>query len=291
MPTWFMVRSDLTLDPTRTWHGDKNNHFKVSLTLSRPPMSLLLGPSSPLRGKKNPKCKDETKHTECIKSNSNSTSHTAGKSNLLTPTRWGGWVSISGGVGNLGPRHLNQPHHATSSIHLTPPWHPLWPCCPCAPSLSPGRAPPSSPRTISILRALCRGWSLHSRILIRLITPRSPQNHRRCRFCAILGWAGRSVSPPVRVAVLIPAFSGTVPIFKSLFGFFFKAGALACSNLEIEEESIPQVMFHTVMDARFFDSRVLYPFWCFPLSTRNAPKQRRINYRVFSFACCAPFWV
>ena len=36
---------------------------------------------------------------------------------------------------------------------------------------------------------------------------------------------------------------------------------LDCSKLEIEENTIFQMMIHTVIDARFFDYWVLSPFW------------------------------
>lgn len=118
--------------------------------------------------------------------------------------------------------------------------------------------------------------SLHSHILIRLITTNSLQNHRCCRFWAILGWANQY---PYWYELQY-WFQPSRIRYPFLREFFFSA--CACSYLKIEEKSIPQVMIHIVMDARFFDSWVLYPFWYFCLSTRNALKHHRINYRVFN---------
>lgn len=174
MPTTFMTGSHLTLDPSRTCRRDKNAHLRFHLRYWDFQRPFLLGPSSRLRGQKSKNVKTKPNTLNAIKTNSNSNSplHTLQERITYEPPRGevGGWAFP--GVCNLGPRHLNQPPHATSSIHLTPPWQPLWPCCPCALSLSPGRASPSSPKTISILRALCRAWSL-----LALCTHRFSSHH------------------------------------------------------------------------------------------------------------------
>ena len=106
----------------------------------------------------------------------------------------------------LTPRHRSIWRH---------PGSPLWPCCPCALSLSPSRASPSSPKTISIAgRPLC--WLSALSDSHHTTLPSTPSSLKLLRHFWLQQEDQGSVPTtlPLRVAVLVPAFSGTLPIFE-----------------------------------------------------------------------------